>query len=106
MSFSRHISFYNSDTGSRRDLGSERTYPRETPEDVIIEKAIELAKKNGSDSVVVIRTKPYGKKPGAWYIKGFATRFSYEDLRAKIQANVVANEYTRRDCWLIRIRKL
>jgi hypothetical protein len=98
----RHISFYNSDTGSR-DLGAELNYTRETPEEVVLAKAVELARTHGTNGVLVIRTQPYNGKPGSWYIKGFSSRFSYDDLRAKVQANIDAGKFTRRECWLIRV---
>jgi hypothetical protein len=102
MSSACHISLFNSDTGSR-DLGSERSFPRETPEYVIIKTAIELARKHGGNAVTVVRTKPYGSKPGAWYIKGFKNRFSYEELRSKIDENIILGKFARRECWLIRV---
>ena len=102
MTSAHHISLFNSDTGSR-DLGSEHSFPRETPEYIIIKKAIDMASAYGSNSVVIIRTKPYGTKPGAWYIKGYNNRFSYEELRAKIDKNVSLGKFERRECWLIRL---
>lgn len=101
---SYHISLFNSDTGNR-DLGSEESFPRENPEHVIIEQAIKFARMHGNNSVVVVRTKPYGSKPGAWYIKGYKDPFHHEDLRSRIETNVRLGLYSRRECWLIRLNK-
>ena len=99
---SYHISLFPSDTGSR-DLGSECSFPRETPEHVIIKRAIDMAREYKHDSVVVVRTKPYGIKPGAWYIKGYSKPYEYEDLRARIETNIRLGQHARRECWLIRL---
>jgi hypothetical protein len=97
-----HTLICNSDTGSR-DLGSEFRFVRETPENVVRAKAIELATKKLSPVVMIIRLSPYRSKPGGWYIKGYSGRFTYDDLRARIQTNLDAGKFTRHECWLIRL---
>ena len=100
MASPTHISIFTSDTGIYCN-GSAYRYPLETPEYEIIENAKKIARKHESDSVVVVRTKPYGKKLGAWYIKGFCKEYTWDDLREMIRINVDKCKYTRRDCWLI-----
>jgi hypothetical protein len=97
-----HITFYDTDTGNR-DLGSDKSYPIGTPEDEITNEAINLASEYGSDVVVIIKTSPYGSKPGAWYIKGYKGKYTYETIEQTLEDNQRNGKFTRRKCKLIKL---
>ncbi len=62
------------------------------------EEMIQVAKDNNCQ--IVVQTKPYGNKPGAWYIKAKTSDFVYYDLKSKIIQNSQA--YSTRICYLIK----
>jgi hypothetical protein len=99
-----HLSFYNSDSGNR-GLGKEVTFAtNKYTEADIIQKALEFMRSYGTRTALIVRTSPYGRKPGAWYIKGFQPRYSdYEDIKRKVEANMMAGRHSRRECILVRI---
>lgn len=42
------------------------------------------------------------KKPGAWYLKGFNGKFSYEEIKTKIENNLSEKKHSKRVCYLIK----
>ena len=93
---------FNTDSG-HRDLGRVKSYPRDTDFNVVFEDAIVLAKRYGSNGVLVVKTKPYQKFPGAWYIKGFDGQISYQTILHTVEENHTRGLHRRRDCYLISV---
>jgi len=87
---------YNSDSGDR-DLGKEYPYNKDTPFDDILQIAI------GLHAPLIVKTSYVNEdKPGAWYIKGFQNRFTYEEIKSKIEKNVKDKKHSKRECYLIK----
>ncbi len=93
---------FNSDSGDR-DLGRHKKYPRDTDFNVVFQDAVVLARRYGSNGVLVVRTKPYGEFPGAWYIKGFDGKASYQTILHKVEENHTSGKFARRDCYVISV---
>ena len=96
-----HQQFSRGDSGNR-DLGREKRLDRSIPEEDIVAMGKTLATKHGINHFLIVRTSPYRGKPGAWYIKGFDGRVSYDDIVHKIQRNSENNMYSRRECIVVR----
>ena len=93
---------FNSDSGNS-DLGRVKIYPRDTEFNVVFQDAVVLAKRYGSNGVLVVKTKPYQQFPGAWYIKGFDGRFSYQTILHRVEENHTRGNFARRDCYVISV---
>jgi len=89
------ITKYNSDSGNR-DLSSEKSYNKDTPFIVILQKANEL-----KASLIVKTSYVNNDRPGAWYIKGYNTHYTYDELKSQIEENVKKKKHTKRTCYLI-----
>jgi len=89
------ITRYNSDTGDR-DM-TEKRYDKDMPFIEILQKAVQLK------APLIVKTSYMNDThPGAWYIKGHHSNFSYEDIRTMIEQNVQTNTYSKRVCYLIK----
>ena len=98
------IKRYNSDIGNRgtqingksvKQKPVQLLSPDESGETVPL-RILEVARSRGAR--LIIRTFRYGKKPGAWYIKGDNTT----DYRA-VEQCVISNQerFARRVCWIL-----
>jgi hypothetical protein len=96
-----HFLFAHTDSGNR-DLGRAKRLDRSIPEEDIVAMGKTLATKYGVNYFLIVRTSPYRGKSGAWYIKGFDGRVSYDDIVSKIERNVENNMYSRRECIMVR----
>lgn len=89
------ITKYNCDSGNR-DLSSEKSYKGDIPFVEILQKAINL------NAFLIVKSSYINdNRPGAWYIKGYNKRFTYEQIKSKIDENVKNKKYTKRICYLI-----
>jgi len=92
---------YNSDSGNR-DLSTEKRYNKDIPFEEIYKLAKELK------APLIVKTSYVNeKKPGAWYIKGFAnkqgiSKKSYEEIKFMIEDNKKNKKHTKRTCYLIK----
>ena len=41
-------------------------------------------------------------RPGKWYLKGFNGKFSYEEIKTKIENNLRERKHSKRVCYLIK----
>ena len=98
------IKRYNSDIGNRGSQINGKSVkqkpvqllsPDESGETVPL-RILEVARSRGAR--LIIRTFRYGKKPGAWYIKGD----NATDYRA-VEQCVISNQerFARRVCWIL-----
>jgi hypothetical protein len=89
------ILMYHSDSGDR-DLTTAKTYNKDIPFIEILKKANELK------APLIVKTSYVSDdKPGAWYIKGANSQFTYEEIKSKIEENVKNKKYKKRICYLI-----
>jgi len=88
---------YNTDSGNR-DLSSEKYYNKDIPFIEILNIA------NNLKAPLIVKTGFISEnKPGKWYIKGYnQDSFSYEEIKSKIEANVINNKFSKRICYLIK----
>jgi hypothetical protein len=90
------ISTYNSDTGTR-DLSTEKSYNKDTPFIEILKIANKLK------APLIVKTSYINDdKPGAWYIKGYNNKLTYDEIKSKIEENVENRKYNKRICYLIK----
>ena len=95
ITYKMEITKYNSDSGDR-DLSSEKNYNSDIPFIEILKKASELK------AFLIVKTSYVNNnKPGSWYIKGYKTDYTYEQIKLKIEENVKHKKYTKRVCYLI-----
>jgi hypothetical protein len=89
------IARYNSDTGDR-DMPAE-SFNKNTPFIEVLQKAVQLK------AYLIVKTSYVNDaRPGAWYIKGHRSNFSYEDIRTMVEENVKLNIHSKRICYLIK----
>jgi hypothetical protein len=86
---------YNSDSGDR-DLSTHITLSRDIPFIQVLQKAYELK------AHLIVLTSAYQESPGSWYIKGYNGKFSYNEIKLKIEQNVNDKKYSKRICYLIK----
>jgi len=86
---------YQSDSGNG-DLSSGKPMNRNTPFIEVLQKAYETR------AQLIVLTPPYRKKPGAWYIKGRADKYSHDDVKLRIEKNIEHGDYISRTCYLIK----
>jgi hypothetical protein len=90
------ITAYNSDSGSR-DLSTEKKYNNNIPFIEILQKANEL------NAILIVKTSYINNnRPGAWYIKGYNNHFTYDEIKSRIQENIIKKKHTKRICYLIK----
>jgi hypothetical protein len=92
------ITRYNSDSGNGDLLIGlpRKSIDRNTPFIEVLQKASE------KKAQLIVLTPPFRKHPGAWYIKGRADKYSYEEIKLKIEKNIEHTEHTTRTCYLIK----
>jgi hypothetical protein len=89
------ITRYNTDSGNR-DLEGETMYGADTPFIDILQKASELR------APLIVKTSYINAaRPGAWYVKGYNSIYTYEEIKTKIDDNVRNKKHTKRVCYLI-----
>ena len=84
---------YNTDSGNR-DLAGEIMYHPDTAFIDILQKASELK------APIIVKTSI--ARPGAWYIKGYNSTYTYEEIKTKINDNFRNKKHTKRVCYLIK----
>ena len=63
----------------------------------ILQKAVQLK------APLIVKTSYVNdERPGAWYIKGHRSNFSYDDIRSLILQNMLTNTHSKRVCYLIK----
>jgi hypothetical protein len=91
---------YNSDSNGqheRFDLGKQEKFDKNIPLNDILRIAIERK------ASLISRTSYISEeKPGAWYIKGWQQKISYNDIKRRIEENVELGKHTKRICYLIK----
>ena len=89
---------YTSDSGNGDLLIglSKKGINRDTPFMEVLKKAYE------NKAQLIVLTSPFRKNPGAWYIKGRADKYSYEEIKLKIENNIKHEEHKTRVCYLIK----
>ena len=96
MEQSKIYTEYNSDSGNR-DLSTEKTIPISSSFDDVLNYAIQLG------AILVVRTgRVNDKRPGQYYIKGLHHKFSYDEVKERIEKNMKHNKFKTRKCYLIR----
>jgi hypothetical protein len=89
------ITRYNSDTGNR-DMREEH-YDKHMPFIEVLQRAAQLK------APLIVKTSYVNdERPGAWYIKGQNSNFSYEEIKIMIEENVENNKHSKRVCYLIK----
>ena len=92
------ITKYNSDTGNR-DMLSE-SYDKNMPFIEVLQRA------NNLKAHLIVKTSYISEtRPGAWYIKGYGSSVSYDDIKKMIEDNVRTNTHSKRICYLIKYIK-
>ncbi len=90
------IQHYNTDTG-RRDLGTEKYLPKDTPFCEVLQMAIELR------AHLITKTSYVSeKRPGQYYIKGYRNKKTYDEIKEMLDSNLANKKYTKINAWLIK----
>ena len=98
MDNSKFYEEYNSDSGNR-DLSTEKTMPISTPFNDVLNYAIQLG------ALIIVKTgRVNDKRPGQYYIKGLHHKFSYDEVKKKIEENLKNKKFKTRKYYLIRYR--
>ena len=82
---------YNSDSGDN-DLSTEKIMPISTSFDDVLNYAIQL----GAILIVMVNNR--------YYIKGLHHKFSYDEVKERIEKNMKCHKFKSRKCYLIRYR--
>ena len=92
------ITKYLSDSGNGDLLIglSKKSFDRNIPFIEILQKANELK------AQLIVLTPPFRKRPGAWYIKGRNDKYSYDEIKTKIEKNIEHGEHKSRISYLIK----
>ena len=89
------IIHYNTDTGSR-DLSTEISLDGELLFIDVLNKAYSVKAK------LIVKASYFSKdKPGKWYIKDINNKFSYDEIKIKLETNLQQRKYTKRKSYLI-----
>ena len=91
MDHSKIYDKYNSDSGDR-DLSTEKIMPVSSTFDETLNYAIQL----GAIMIVKVNNR--------YYIKGLHHKFSYDEVKERIEKNIKYNKFKTRKCYLIRYR--
>ena len=87
---------YNRDSGSR-DLSTEKSFSSKLTFMEILQKANEIK------AHLISKTNYINEdRPGKWYLKGFNGKFSYEEIKTKIENNLRERKHSKRVCYLIK----
>ena len=91
---------YNTDTGNR-DLSTEISFEPEVPFIDILNKAYSLKAK------LIVKTSYFSKeRPGKWYIKGINNKFSYDQIKFKLENNLREGKHPKRQSYLVNYKPL
>lgn len=82
---------YNSDSGNK-DLSIEKWMPISTSFDDVLNYAIQLG------AILIV------KDNNRYYIKGLHHKFSYDEVKERIEYNLKYNNFKTRKCYLIRYK--
>jgi hypothetical protein len=82
---------YNSDSGDK-DLSTEKIMPYSSSFDDVLNYAIQLG------AILIV------KCDNRYYIKGLHHKFSYDEVKERIEENLKHNKFKTRKCYLIRYR--
>ena len=86
---------YNTDTGNR-DLSTEISLEPDVLFIDVLNKAYTL-KAN-----LIVKTSYFNKeRPGKWYIKGINNKFSYDEIKVKLETNFREGKHPKRISYLI-----
>ena len=87
---------YNSDSGNR-DLSSEKSFSPNLTFMEILQKANELR------AYLIVKTNYVNKnRPGKWYLKGYNGKYSYDEIKSKIEMNLKEGKHKTRISYLIK----
>jgi hypothetical protein len=87
---------YQTDTGNRdmkKELGP---IPRETD----FQDVIEMAQKVNA-KLIVLTSRVNDARPGAYYIKGFASKITYDEIKQQLETNLSEHKHSKRTAWLL-----
>jgi hypothetical protein len=91
MDHSKIYDKYNSDSGDK-DLCTEKLMPISSTFDDALNYAIQL----GAILIVKVNNR--------FYLKGLHHKFSYDEVKERIEENMKYNKFKTRKCYLIRYR--
>jgi hypothetical protein len=91
MNNSKIYDKYNSDSGDQ-DLCTEKLMPVSYTFDDVLNYAIQL----GAILIVKVNNR--------FYLKGLHHKFSYDEVKERIEKNMKHNKFKTRKCYLIRYR--
>jgi hypothetical protein len=91
MAHSKIYEKYNSDSGDQ-DLSTEKIMPISFSFDDVLNYAIQL----GAILIVKVNNR--------FYLKGLHHKFSYDEVKERIEENIKYNKFKTRKCYLIRYR--
>ena len=87
---------YSSDTGNW-DLGGHIVLKNDIPFIEVLKKAYD------KKAILIVKTNYVDdNRPGAWYIKGYNSKYTYDEIKSKIEDNIKHNEFSKRICYLIK----
>tara|TARA_Y100000591_G_C21562858_1_gene559458 strand:- start:78 stop:362 length:285 start_codon:yes stop_codon:yes gene_type:complete len=90
------ITRYNSDSGNR-NLSTEKSFSPDLTFMEILQKANEIK------AQLIVKTNYINEgRPGRWYLKGFNGKFSFEEIKNKIENNLREGKHSKRVCYLIK----
>jgi hypothetical protein len=89
MDHSKIYDKYNSDSGDK-DLSTEKIMPVSFTFDDVLNYAIQL----GAIMIVKVNNR--------FYLKGLHHKFSYDEVKERIEENMKHNKFKTRKCYLIR----
>tara|TARA_B100001123_G_C15334006_1_gene1032149 strand:+ start:1096 stop:1380 length:285 start_codon:yes stop_codon:yes gene_type:complete len=90
------ITRYNTDSGSR-DLSTEKSFDNTLTFIEILQEAYKMK------AYVITKTIYVNEhKQGKWYVKGFNGKFTYLEIKDKIEKNLLEGKYPNRLCYLIK----
>ena len=91
MDYSKIYTEYNSDSG-KKDLSTEKIMPISSSFDEVLNYAIQLG------AILIV------KDNNRYYIKGLHHKFSYDEVKERIEENIKNKFFSKRKCYLIRYR--
>jgi hypothetical protein len=89
------IKSYQTDSG-HKDLGEETVITGDTDFSVVLKRAIDL-----KAFIIVKSSYVCETRPGQYYIKGYKTQKTYNDVKELLEQNILDNKFTKVKTWLI-----
>jgi hypothetical protein len=77
---------------TNKDLSTEKIMPGSTSFDDVLNYAIQLG------AILIVKVN------NIYYIKGLHHKFSYDEVKERIEKNIKHNQFKTRKCYLIRYR--